>query len=111
VRPLIDRPHAVRTLRRVQRLHPSGDPGTDYVVTAAETVRVVGVQTLDASARAADAAPGPRLMEVAGPILGRLLVRGGDRHPERLVLVRTLVEPCDPAVGLQPGDGLDRVGT
>src|SRR2546430_2145838 len=88
-----------------------GDPGTDDVVTAAETVRVVGVQTLDALARAADAAPGPRLVEVAGPILGRLLVGGSDRWPERLVLVRALVEPRDPAVSLQPGDGFDRVGT
>src|SRR5439155_2197150 len=101
----------MRPLRRVHRLDLLGDPLAHDIGATPEAVRVMGVQTLDPAARAADATPGPRLGQVAGPIFSRLLVRCVDRRPERLVVVRAFVEPRDPAVGFQPGDGLDRVGT
>ncbi len=100
VRSLIDRGHATRPLLRVDRLDPFGDPGTDRVDATRQVERVVGVQALHASSRAADAAVLDRLGQVAGAVLGVGPMGGVQRLGERGIGALLLVETSDRTIGL-----------
>ena len=111
VRALVDHGDPItRGLLRMDRLHALGHPCADDVVAAREVVRVVRVQALQAPAGAADPAPFARPGQEPLAFLGGLGVRAFDVGAERRIGLEPFVQPRDRPVGLDPRDGLDRLG-
>ena len=86
------------------------DPAPNRIGPPGHEVGVVGVQALHASGSPADPTPGLRPSLQPAPLLRVLIVGPAEGGSGVRVLLGPLVEPFDPAVGFEPGNGPHRLG-